>query len=294
MTAPAPADPERADGPAGRTWRLGLIGGNIVASRSPVLHAVCALSVGGNASYDLLIPAEHDRSFATMLEHCARSGFDGVNVTYPYKEEAARLVPPGDPVVAAMGSANTVRFAAGGPRAYNTDCTGFVAAFRAQFADRSPGRVLLLGTGGVGRAVAFGLADLGARAILLHDTDPAKVAALATALRGQYPAVTTGAAGAGAVADLSGLDGVVNCTPLGMEGRPGSALPDQVRGAPGWAFDAVYTPEHTRFRAQVERLGAAFLSGFDLYFHQGVQAFAIFTGARPDQDWVRGVITHRP
>lgn len=274
-----------------RTWRLGLIGGNIAASRSPVLHTVCALSVGGNASYDLLIPAEQGRSFAQMLDHCAKAGFHGVNVTYPHKEEAAALVPAGDPVVAAMGSANTVRFTAQGPRAFNTDYTGFVAAFRAQFADRAPGRVLVLGTGGVGRAVVFGLARLGATEVLLYDTDLSKVVSLAAALRKQFPAVAVRAAEPAMLTDLTGVDGVVNCTPLGMVGRPGSALPAGVQGSPAWAFDAVYTPDRTEFRAQVEALGAEFLSGYDLYFHQGVQAFEIFSGAKPDEDWVRGVIT---
>lgn len=274
-----------------RTWRLGLIGGNIAASRSPVLHTVCALSVGGNASYDLIIPAERGKGFADLLKDCAAQGFDGVNVTYPHKEEAAALVKAGDPVVAAMGSSNTVRFTADGPKAFNTDYTGFVAAFRARFGETVPGRVLVLGTGGVGRAVAFGLAALGASGIVLHDADMAKVVSLARAIGRQFPKAAVQAAEPGQTADLSGLDGVVNCTPLGMVGRPGSPLPEAVAGSPVWAFDAVYTPDHTQFRAQVEGLGAAFLSGYELYFHQGVQAFEIFTGRKPDTEWVRSILT---
>lgn len=277
-----------------RTWRLGLIGGNIAASRSPVLHTVCALSVGGNASYDLLIPAEHGKSFAQMLDHCRSAGFHGVNVTYPHKEEAAALVPAGDPVVAAMGSSNTVRFTAEGPRAFNTDYSGFVAAFRARFPGEAPGRVLVLGTGGVGRAVVFGLASLGASEILLYDMDLTKVVSLAGAVRQQFPATAVQAAEKDRLADLTGITGVVNCTPLGMVGRPGSALPTGTRGAPVWAFDAVYTPDRTEFRAQTEAMGADFLSGYELYFHQGVQAFQIFTGAQPDEPWVRSILTHRP
>lgn len=273
-----------------RTWRLGLIGGNIAASRSPVLHTVCALSVGGNASYDLIIPAERGKSFADLLQACAAQGFDGVNVTYPHKEEAAALVQAGDPVVAAMGSSNTVRFTADGPRAFNTDYTGFMAAFRARFGDASPGHVLVIGAGGVGRAVAFGLAALGAAEVVLHDADLAKVVSLSRAIVAQFPATIVRAADPGLTAHLTGLDGVVNCTPLGMVGRPGSALPEGGTGMPVWAFDAVYTPEQTLFRAQVEAFGAAFLSGYDLYFHQGVQAFEIFTGMRPDTAWVRSIL----
>lgn len=273
-----------------RTWRLGLIGGNITASRSPVLHTVCALSVGGNASYDLIIPAERDRTFAQLVADCAAQGFDGVNVTYPHKEDAAALVTPGDPMVAAMGASNTIRFTEEGPRAFNTDYSGFVAAFRARFPGRAPGRVLLIGTGGVGRAVAFGLGAMGAAELVLHDADPAKVISLGRAITLQFPHVRVSTAEPHQTTDLSGLDGVVNCTPLGMVGRPGSPLGDVVSGRPHWAFDAVYTPDDTLFRAQVERLGAEFLSGYDLYFHQGVQAFEIFTNQRPDVAWVRAIL----
>lgn len=274
-----------------KNWRLGLIGGNITASRSPLLHTVCGLAAGGNATYDLLVPDEWGLSFDAMLAHCEAAGFDGVNVTYPYKETAAATVRPGDPLVAAMGSANTVCFTQDGPRAFNTDYTGFMAAFRALWPERVPGRVLVLGTGGVGRAVVFGLAQMGVGGLVLHDTDPARIASLTRAVTGQFD-LSVHAADADTLADLSGFDGVVNCTPLGMTGRPGSPLPGALSGRPGWAFDAVYTPEHTTFRGQLEGLGADFLSGYELYFHQGVQAFAHFSGgAALDTGWVRSVIS---
>lgn len=280
--------------PGKTTLRLGLIGGNITATRSPALHIVCGLSIGCQVTYDLLIPAELRLSFAELLAHCQAAGFAGVNVTYPHKEEAAALVVAGDPVVAAMGAANTVCFGAQGPRAFNTDYSGFVAAYRARWGAAPPGRVLLLGTGGVGRAVGFGLLELGAREVVLFDTDLAKVVSLAGAMRG-HRAVPVHAAQPAMLRDLTGFDGVINCTPLGMAGRPGSALPEGVTGAPRWGFDAVYTPPDTRFRAQIEALGADFLSGYELYFHQGIAAFEYFSGTRiTAPDWVRGVLNHQP
>lgn len=272
------------------TLRLGLIGGNITATRSPALHVLCGLTVGLNVTYDLVIPAERGLSFPDLLDHCARTGFHGVNVTYPHKEEAAARVPAGVPLVAQMGSSNTVRFGPEGPRAFNTDCTGFEAAFRARWPDAAPGRVLVLGAGGVGRAIAFALARLGAAAIVLYDTDAAKVAALDAALRAAFG---TGAGHADSPAP-AGFDGVVNCTPLGMVGRPGSPLPAGATGRPAWAFDAVYTPPDTAFRAQVTAMGADFLNGWELYFHQGIQAFEIFSGQRvTDTAWIRACLTRQ-
>ncbi|SOC02696.1 shikimate dehydrogenase family protein [Rhodobacter maris] len=274
-----------------RSLRLGLIGGNITATRSPALHVVCGLSLRCNVTYDLIIPAERGKGFAAVLADCAAQGFDGVNVTYPHKEEAASLVAPGDAVVAAMGAANTVKFTPSGPLAFNTDYAGFKAAYHAAFGAVLPGRVMVLGSGGVGRAVAFGLADLHASELVLVDREPAKVARLAEALRAYAPLLKVVSGHSGVEADLKGFDGVVNCTPLGMVGCPGSALPEGVRGALRWAFDAVYTPIDTRFRAQVEGLGARFLSGYELYFHQGINAFEIFSDLHvSDPGWVREII----
>lgn len=273
-----------------KTLRLGLIGGNIAESRSPALQIVCGISVGRNVTYDLLIPAERQMTFAQLLGACEADGYDGLNVTYPYKEQAAGLVPAGDPVVAALGAANTVRFGANGPRAFNTDFSGFVSAYKTKWGNTEPGKVLVIGSGGVGRAVAFALAALNASAILLVDTDKEKTEALRAAVSPRLNgAVSVG--GADSLASLEGVDGIVNCTPLGMTGRPGSPLPDGLRGKPRWAFDAVYTPEHTPFRSQVEALGCDFLSGYELYFHQGIQAFRIFSGIEvTDPEWVRAVL----
>lgn len=280
--------------PPPRSIRLGLIGGNITETRSPVLHAACGLSLGLNVTYDLIIPAERGQSFAELLAHCEGAGFDGVNVTYPHKEEAARLVPAGTAAVAAMGSANTVRFTAQGPRAFNTDYSGFIAGYREQFGIEAPGRVLVLGTGGVGRAIAFALADLGAEALVLYDTDRAKIDSLSAALSAHCSAEIIRAQPQ-MLLDLSAFDGVVNATPLGMTGRPGSPLPAAASGAVRWGFDAVYTPEHTAFRARIEAMGGTFMSGYELYFHQGVDAFEIFTGRKVTQTgWVRAIITHQP
>jgi shikimate dehydrogenase len=80
---------------------------------------------------------------------------------------------------------------------------------------------------------------------------------------------------------VPGAGGVVNCTPLGMTGRPGTAVPADLLGGQAWAFDAVYTPSDTPFLLAARRLGIATLSGYELFFHQGIRAFELFTGRMP-------------
>ena len=260
--------------------RLGLIGDNIKASRAPDLHRFCGQLTGLDVSYDLFIPPLMGMSFEEVFENCRTSGLAGINVTLPYKERVVRHVAIEDPNIARIGAVNTVRFGDDGPRGFNTDYSGFVSAFRAAFGNLSPGRVVMIGAGGVGKAVAFGLLVLGAEEIVFVDKDTAKADALAQAVAGAG-AGTTRARTAGIEA-LAGADGVVNCTPLGMVGYPGSPVPEGAFPAGAWAFDAVYTPVETPFRTQAITAGGRFLSGYELFFHQGIDAFLIFTGRQPD------------
>ncbi|MBI1217607.1 MAG: shikimate dehydrogenase [Rhodobacteraceae bacterium] len=260
--------------------RLGLIGGNIRASRSPALHRIAGRLAGLDVSYDLLIPAEMGMGFEAVLDHCAATGYRGVNVTYPFKEAVVARLAIDDPGVRRLGAVNTVVFAPGGPRGFNTDYSGFVAAYRARFGDRAPGRVALIGAGGVGRAIAFALARLGVEELRLVDRDAAKVAALTAALDCRVSAHAT------VDSALDGADGVVNATPVGMVGYDGTPVPAPLWPGRGWAFDAVYTPAETRFLTEAAAAGVDVLSGWELFFHQGVDAFEIFTG-QPVPDLAR-------
>jgi shikimate dehydrogenase len=87
-----------------------------------------------------------------------------------------------------------------------------------------------------------------------------------------------------------GADGLVNATPLGMAGYGGSAFPKTVLNGPRWAFDAVYTPIDTPFVLSACAAGLSVISGYELFFHQGVDAFAIFTGRQVDAKALRQAI----
>jgi len=265
--------------------RLGLIGDNIRASRSPALHRAAGQLAGLRVSYDLLIPPDLGLPFAAVLDAAREAGLAGVNVTLPYKETVAGRITPASPEVARIGAINTVVFGPDGPVGHNTDFTGFAAAFRAAFGTTDPGRTAVIGTGGVGRAVAFALAGLGARLVLI-DRDRTKAYALAQIL--------PGGAEVGGIDALAGCDGVVNGTPLGMTGYAGSPVPGGIFPRVSWAFDAVYTPVETPFRAQAITAGAAFLSGWELFFWQGLHAFRLFTGHTPDANALREVLGDAP
>ena len=266
--------------------RLGLIGDNIARSRAPLLHRLAGLQNGLTVQYDSLIPRELGQDFDAVFQSCMHGGYRGINVTYPYKERAAKKVTIDDPLVRAIGAVNTVLFEPDGPRGQNTDYSGFIAGYRGVRGDATPGVACLIGTGGVGRALAFGLIALGANEIRLVDMDKTKAQALATDLRAapDAPKVTVFADAATGVAGATGL---LNGTPVGMVGYGGTPLPRAAMQGAEWAFDAVYTPVDTQFLLDAAAEGLNIISGYELFFYQGIHAWAHFAGLPLDEAQLR-------
>ena len=154
---------------------------------SAVLHALAGALQGFEVQYDLLVPAEVGLGFDALLDRCAQGSYRGINVTHPYKERAAARVEIENPLVRAIGAVNLVRFDSDRKRGFNTDYSGFLAAWRAKFGADTPGIVCQVGAGGAGKAFAFALAELGADAIRLVDIDGDRARGLAGALRESYP-----------------------------------------------------------------------------------------------------------
>lgn len=259
------------------TIRLGLIGDNIAKSQSPRLHRLAGQQNGRRATYDLLVPRDMGMDFDAVFAHAASTGYVGTNVTYPYKERVVAKVSIDDPLVRAIGAVNTVVFTDAGPKGNNTDYTGFIAAYRGLRGDKAPGTVLMIGGGGVGRAVAFGLVALGVTELRLADRDLPKAQVLADELRAAAPSLVV-QVGTDATQMADGAQGLINCTPVGMVGYDGTPLPANHMQGAEWAFDAVYTPVDTQFLKDAAANGLQILSGYELFIGQGVDAWRIFTG----------------
>lgn len=279
----------------GGSLRLGLIGDNIAASQAPRFHRLAGAQNGRAVTYDLLVPATMGMPFDQLFDSLAGAGYRGVNITYPYKERAAGRVVIDDPLVRAIGAINTVIFDQGGPHGFNTDYSGFVSACRAALGVGPAGPVLMIGAGGVGRAVAFGLLALGVKEVRIVDQSAEKARALAAALSAARPGVSVKAgSGAADVAALAkGAAGLINCTPVGMVGHDGTPMNPALMAGATWAFDAVYTPVDTRFLQDARAAGLQVITGYELFIGQGVDAWAIFSGlpldlARMRQDLAAG------
>ncbi len=254
-----------------------------------MLHEAAGRLLGIPTRYERLIPAEHELSADRLFDHARAAGFRGLNLTHPYKETLVGRVSIPDPRIAAIGAINTVLFEADGPKGHNTDFSGFVASWRARFGDVVPGPVCIFGAGGAGRAVAHALIDLGARHIALVDRLRLRADSLAASLKAAAPKADIIATDDPAIG-ISGARGILNCTPVGMTGHPGSPMPAKGLRDADWVFDAVYTPRDTRFLSDARAAGCATLPGFELFFWQGVHAIEIFHGQPVEPTTLRQLI----
>jgi len=261
--------------------QLGLIGDNIAKSQAPRLHRLAGGLCGVSVVYDRLVPPELGQTFEQVFDTAKSSGFRGLNITYPYKEQVTLRVHISDPLVKAIGAVNTVIFEPDGPVGFNTDHTGFIAAYKGAMEGVTPGTVCLIGTGGAGKAVAFGLIALGADVIRCVDLDVGKARALADALRATKSA-TQIEVYTDPILAAHGADGLINCTPVGMVGYGGTPLPAAAMVGASWAFDAVYTPVDTQFLQDAAAQGLTIISGYELFFGQGIDAWALFSGRPVD------------
>ena len=285
----APADLLAALKPATRTAGrrtalIGLLGRGIGSSRSPIMHEREGARLGLDYAYRLVDFDQlglEDAALGDVIAAAEDLGFTGLNVTHPYKQGAVPFLTELAPDAAAIGAVNTIVFKDGRRNGHNTDSWGFAQSFLERMAGCRLDRVLQLGAGGAGAAVAHALLDLGAARLALFDTAADRAAQLADRLDARFPgrveiATDITAAFAQAV-------GVVNATPVGMAKYPGLPFAPALLSPRHWVAEIVYFPAETALLRLARELGCRTLSGLGMAVNQAVRAFELFTGIAPDR-----------
>lgn len=253
------------------TLQYGLLGRKLAHSWSPQIHARL-----GSVPYVLI--EREPNAVATLLRN---DGWQGLNVTIPYKRQAAALADELSPRVEALGVANTlVRQDDGHILADNTDVLGFNAMLedfckehlggtaREALFDR---KALVLGTGGAAQAVAFALKTYAG----------ARIAFVSRNGSSTYDQLLVNHADASLI---------VNATPVGMfPACPASPLEEgvleqlpQLKGV----LDVIYNPRRTGICLQAERAGLPSVSGLAMLVWQAFFASALFQGKELDESIV--------
>jgi shikimate dehydrogenase len=195
------------------------------------------------------------------------------------------------PDARALGAVNTVVLRDGKRVGHNTDWFGFAESFRRGLPDVARDRVVQLGAGGAGSAVAHAALTVGVRQLTIIDVDPARAATVADGLNARFGAGRAVAGGNRAGGDLAGAvaaaDGVINATPVGMANYPGLPLPAALLRPALWVAEIVYFPLETALLRTARGLGCRTLDGGGMAVFQAVEAFRLFTGRIADADRMR-------
>lgn len=267
-----------------RKLLLGLIGKGIQKSLTPAMHEEEAAHHGLRVHYQLI---DLDRTgsdveaLPTLIAAARTMGFAGLNITFPCKQAVIPLLDELSEEARAMGAVNTVVNRDGRLVGHNTDGSGWAWGFRRVLPEADLSRVVLLGAGGAGSAIAHAVLRLGAQALVVVDSDAARAAGLAESLNTLY--------GAGRVsgltdpaAALQGATGLIHATPTGMDKLPGLPLPEALLRPELWISEIVYFPLETALLKAARRIGCKTVDGGHMAVGQAFGAFELFTGLQPD------------
>ena len=271
-----------------RAYSAGLIGSGIRQSLSPALHEREARRLGLECDYrlfDIEALGRTPEEVGALVREARDAGLAGVNITHPCKQLVVPQLDELSTEAAALHAVNTVVFDGDTLVGHNTDTTGFQAAFRRGLEGVALDRVVVLGAGGAGAAVAHAVLDLGAGELAIVDVDAARAAELAEALRRRF------GAGRARPGDPSSLpsrlqraDGLIHATPTGMPAYPGTAVPADLLRPSLWVAEVVYVPIETRLLADARARGCRTLSGGAMVALQAADAMELFAGVRPDRE----------
>ena len=229
------------------TVLIGLFGTGIQGSAAPAIHMGEGARLGLRLVYELIdftLLGLDAAALPEMLVAAERMGFDGLAVTHPFKQAVMPHLTGLSEDAEALGAVNTVLLEDGRRMGHNTDWTGWAEAFREQFGGVARGRVVQLGAGGAGAAVAYAGLKLGFERLCVFDTDPGRAAALVARLGARFGAARV-VVGQDLEAEMAQADGLVNATPIGMAAHPGTPLPPGLLRPGLWVSDVIYAPRET-------------------------------------------------
>jgi shikimate dehydrogenase len=258
----------------GETRLYAIVGHPVAQVRSPMTFNPLFAAAGMNAVMVALdIPPDGLEGAVAGLK--AIANVDGIVATVPHKARMAGLVDEVLPTGRMVGAINAARRARDGRWIGDMfDGRGAVQGLRAQGIDPAGRRVLLVGAGGAGSAVAFAMAEAGVARLTIFDVDQAKAERVIAGVRTAYPELR---AEVGPPVPSPDHDTVINATPLGMS--PDDSFPiDPAALDPSMlVIDVIMKPETTPLLKAAQARGCRIQPGRHMLEGQ-VAAVAAFFG----------------
>ena len=274
---------------SGKTIVCGVIGDPIEHTMSPVMHNAAFKKLGIDYLY---VPfrvrkEELEKAIAGMRALNIR----GLNVTIPHKVEVISFLDKVDSLVEKIGAVNTIVNDGGVLTGYNTDATGFLQALLERGVEPKGKNTVILGAGGVSRAISFILAERGAHLVILNrqlELDWAEELAqrISQIFNKEIKALVLNEGNLAEV--LERAEVLVNATSVGMSPNiDETPVPARLLKSGLTIFDSVYNPVKTRLLREAEAAGAQAIGGLDMLVWQGALAFEKWTGQKAPLELMR-------
>jgi len=273
-----------------RTRICAVIGNPVEHSLSPAIHNAAFREKGLNLCYT----AFRVEDLPAAISGTRALGLLGLSVTIPHKVAILPLLDEVDENARRIGSVNTVLQRDGKLYGYNSDGMGALRALREARIPLDGKKVVILGSGGAARAIAFTLGQEASPAeMLLLGVDRQECDNLQADLRAVLPFPVQGEplSPESLTEHIPRADLIVHCTPVGMSPRTGESLLGREELKPGQAvFDIVYNPFKTRLLAEAEAAGCRVLPGVEMFLHQALFQFELWTGQEAPTACMRKVL----
>ena len=262
---------------SGKTRVCGVIGDPVEHSLSPSMH---------NAAFEELNLDFVYVAFRVRMEDLkeaivgARSlDIHGLNATMPHKNVIAGYLDEIDSTAKSIGAVNTILNNEGKLIGYNTDGVGALRALKEKGITPNGKKILLLGAGGAGKAIAFYAAQEAEELVILNRT-PHKAKKLADVLHREFDKRIIGKDLSTKIIgeELRDTDILVNATSVGMHPNVNQSLvPPNSLKTDLYVMDIVYNPLDTKLMQDAKAAGAKVISGIEMLLHQGAASFEIWT-----------------
>ena len=261
-----------------KTQLCAVIGNPIEHSLSPAIHNAAFNYLGLNYIY----VAFKVKDVSSAMAGVRNLGIRGLSVTIPHKVEVIKYLDEIDEVADRIGSVNTIINKNNRLKGYTTDGIAAVRSLKEKGIGINGKKILILGSGGVARAIAFTLvmkerpASLVIGGVIQKETD--KLVQDITSLCSKHTV--------GFVVNeksleeqLQDIDILIQCTPVGMYPKINDTpVPKKLLRNSLVVFDVIYTPLKTRLLREAEEKGCVVVSGIDMFIYQAALQFELWTG----------------
>lgn len=265
----------------GATELVGILGSPVAHSLSPAMHNAAFRALGMDRLY-VPLPVITEK-LGQAIRGIHSLGFRGANVTIPHKESALQFLDEISDEARQIGAVNTITFQGDRISGDNTDWLGILDDLVDKGFDPSGRKVMILGSGGSARAVAYAFLTMGSDPVICS-RNPRTGGALTEHLCRLFPERAVEFEPLETAAHIrSHIDLVVNTTPLGMSPKADdSPWPDTNRLPEcELVYDLVYNPPMTRLMKQALKQGLDASNGLGMLVRQAAASFRIWTGIEP-------------